>query len=397
MTELGYRLFDADNHYYEAEDAFTRHLDRRLARRAVDWAEVHGRKKLLVGGAINHFIPNPTFDPIGKPGALMEYYRGSEEGGASFREKIRDVEPLALHPEYRNRDARLRVMDAQGIEGCWLFPTLGVGIEHALDGDPEACVAAFSAFNRWLDEDWGFAHRSRIYAAPWICLKDQRAAIAELEWVLGRGARVVLIAPGPVVTTSGTESPFTEAYDAFWARVNEAGVTVAVHGGASVYSDMESIWERGAQMRAFFGSPLGGIIHGTHRDIHDTLAAMVCHRLFERHPRLRVASIENGANWVRGLMQKLVIAGNQNPDWFREKPLESFRRHVWVAPFWEDDPVDIADAIGAERTLLGSDWPHLEGVSEPRSYAERLTPLGEAGARRILRENALELTGPCPF
>jgi hypothetical protein len=36
--------FDADNHYYEALDAFTRHLDPRLAPRAVQWAEIDGRK-----------------------------------------------------------------------------------------------------------------------------------------------------------------------------------------------------------------------------------------------------------------------------------------------------------------------------------------------------------------
>jgi hypothetical protein len=397
MADLGYELFDADNHYYESTDAFTRHLDPSLARRAVEWAEVQGRKRLLVGGRVSNFIPNPTFDPVGKPGALMDFYLGTEEGGRSFGTRIRDVEPLSLHPEYQDRDARLSVMDAQGMEACWLFPTLGVGVEHALDGDPEAAMAAFSAFNRWLEEDWGFAHRDRLFATPYFCLKDVEAAVHELEWALERGARVILIRPGPVVTRDGLRSPFEADFDAFWALANEAGITLAIHGGASAYSDLEAIWEPGARMRAFFGSPLAGIIHGTHRDIHDTMAAMICQKLFDRHPRLRVASIENGASWVRGLMQKLEIAGNQNPDWFEEKPLDTFRRHVWVAPFWEDDPVDTADAIGVENTLLGSDWPHLEGVPDPSGYADRLKPLGEAGTRRVMRENAAELTSPPAF
>ena len=389
--DLGYRLFDADNHYYEATDAFTRHLDP-AARHAVEWAEVGGRQRLLIGGKLNNFIPNPTFDPVGKPGALMDFYLGSEEGGRSFGERIRDVEPLSLHPEYQDRDARLRVMDAQGMEACWLFPTLGVGVERALDDDPEAALAAFAAFNRWLEEDWGFAHRGRLFAAPYFCLKDLERAVRELEWALARGARVLLIRPGPVLTRDGLRSPFEEAFDPFWARVAEAGATLAIHGGASAYSDLEAMWEPGARMRAFFGSPLGGIIHGTHRDIHDSLAAMICQKLFTRHPHLRVASIENGASWLRGLMQKLEIAGNQNPDWFDEKPVDTLRRHVWVAPFWEDDPVDTAEAIGVERTLLGSDWPHLEGVPDPAGYAARLTPLGAAGTRRVMRENAAELT-----
>lgn len=397
MADLTYALFDADNHYYETTDAFTRHLRPGKGQRAVEWAEVGGRKRLLVGGRVNNFIPNPTFDPVGKPGALMEYYLGTEAGGREFREKIRDVEPLSQRPEYQDRDARLTVMDAQGMEACWLFPTLGVGIERALDDAPDAAMEAFRAFNRWLEEDWGFAHKDRLFATPYFCLKDVPAAAEELDWALEHGARVLLIRPGPVVTRDGLRSPFEEAFDPFWARVAEAGATLAIHGGASAYSDLEAMWQPGARMRAFFGSPLGGIIHGTHRDIHDTLAAMICEKLFDRHPRLRVASIENGANWLPSLMQKLEIAGNQNPDWFTEAPLETFRRHVWVAPFWEDDPVETARAIGVDRTLLGSDWPHLEGVSDPRGYAERLTDLGEEGTRRVMRENAVELTSPPAF
>ena len=64
MTQLPFRAFDADNHYYEAEDAFTRHLDPQHApaRDAVGRRST-ARKRLLVGGKVNRFIPNPTFDP----------------------------------------------------------------------------------------------------------------------------------------------------------------------------------------------------------------------------------------------------------------------------------------------------------------------------------------------
>ena len=43
-------VFDADNHYYEALDAFTRHLDPRLGSRCVQWAEINGRRYHVVGG-----------------------------------------------------------------------------------------------------------------------------------------------------------------------------------------------------------------------------------------------------------------------------------------------------------------------------------------------------------
>jgi hypothetical protein len=50
MADLDFRAFDADHHYYEAEDAFIRHVDRKLRPRAMQWAEINGRKRLLVGG-----------------------------------------------------------------------------------------------------------------------------------------------------------------------------------------------------------------------------------------------------------------------------------------------------------------------------------------------------------
>jgi len=71
------RIFDFDNHYYESEDALTRHQDRALGNRGVRWADVGGRRRLLVGGKINSYVANPTFDPVARPGSLYHWYRGN--------------------------------------------------------------------------------------------------------------------------------------------------------------------------------------------------------------------------------------------------------------------------------------------------------------------------------
>jgi hypothetical protein len=133
MTELPFEMFDADNHYYEAEDAFTRHLDPRMRQRCMDWAVIGGRKRLLVGGAVNRFIPDPTFDPVARPGCLHDYFRGENPEGLSIRQAFGDLEPI--RPEYRDRDARLEVMTKQRVEKAIFFPTLGVGMEEALKRD----------------------------------------------------------------------------------------------------------------------------------------------------------------------------------------------------------------------------------------------------------------------
>ena len=162
-VELGFDVFDADNHYYEATDAFTRHLEPGMAKRCMQWAEVNGKQRLMVGGKINRFIPNPMFDPVARPGCLDEYFRGRSPAD-DIRGAFGELEPI--HPAYRDPAARVEVLDRQGIEACFLFPTLGVGMEEALLHDPEAAHAAFRAFNRWLDDDWGFDYEGRIFGAP---------------------------------------------------------------------------------------------------------------------------------------------------------------------------------------------------------------------------------------
>src|ERR1035438_8410283 len=185
-------LFDADNHYYEARDAFTRHVPPRMAERTVMEVTVNGRVRHLIGGRLNHAVTNPTFDPVSKPGALYAYFRGNPDG-REIRELLSDSEPI--RPEYRDPAARIAVMDAQQIEAAWLFPTLGVMYEEALKHDPEAVGIAFRAFNRWLDEDWGLNYRGRVLAAPYISLADVNWAVTELEWALDHEARVVCVRP----------------------------------------------------------------------------------------------------------------------------------------------------------------------------------------------------------
>ena len=390
---IDYTTFDADNHYYEATDAFTRYLDKGMARRTMQWAEIDGRQRLLVAGSINRFIPNPTFDPVARPGSLDEYFRGRNPRGQDIAALFGDLEPI--RPEYRDRDARLAVMDTQGIDGCFMFPTLGVGMEEALRDDPVAAVAAFHAFNRWLEDDWGYAYRERIFGAPMIPLVDVDAAVAELDLVLAKGARIVCIKSGPAITRDGRVSPGDVRFDPFWARVDEAGVTVGIHSGDAGYNRYIDDWEQVGTFRAFAYSPLR-IVLSSSRPPYDTMAALVCQGVFDRFPNVRVASIEAGADWVPDLLKKLAKVYGQSPMGFASDPVAAFRRHVWIAPFYEDDIAQLKDLVGLDHILFGSDWPHAEGLAEPATFAEDLRRCGftDEEIRSVMRDNGRRLTEP---
>ncbi len=393
MANLDHPVFDCDNHYYEALDAFTRHLDPRLGGRCVQWAEIHGRKYHVIGGRVSHAVSNPTFDPIAKPGAMREYFRGNPNGRSPL-EFLREREPIPA--AYRERDARLAVMDRQGLEAIWLFPTLGVLYEELLKHDTEAVALTFRAFNRWLDEDWGFSYRGRIFAAPYIPMVDPAVAIRELEFGLERGARGVCLRPAPAWTASGPRSPGDPLFDPFWARVSEAGVVVVVHAGDSGYSS------NGYAKDGFGATFEGGgwkpsiKSFNIERAAHDFLITLVFEKLFDRFPNLRVASVENGSDYLGDMFKKLRQTAKKMPGYFKEDPVDTFKRHVWINPFWEDDVNEVASYMGSERVIFGSDWPHIEGMPQPLDYLEELAAFDAPAKRRILRENVRELNTPHP-
>jgi predicted TIM-barrel fold metal-dependent hydrolase len=386
-------IFDFDNHYYEAEDAFTRHADKRLRNRGVRWAEIDGRRRILIGGKVNSYVANPTFDPVAKPGSLFEWYRGNPDR-QTIVEAFGELEPV--RPEYRNRDARLEVMDEQQVAGTLLFPTLGVGVEDALRDDAEAATEVFHAFNLWLEEDWGFAYEGRIFAVPYIQLLDPEGAADELRTVLDKGAIVVNVRNAPVPVAGGYRSPFDAVYDSFWGLAAESGVVVATHAANEGYDALVQMWEPGGAESSLFRSPLRGVLT-KNRAVGDFYATAVCHKIFERFPALRLASVENGASWIPDLLHRLDDAANRNPGYFQQHPCEAFGEHVWVTPFWEDDVAGLVPDFRVDRFLLGSDWPHAEGTREPMEFVtDTLAGLPEGDVQRIARDNAVELLGIAP-
>jgi len=385
--DLQYLAFDADNHYYEAIDAFTRHLDPKLGPRIVQWAEINGRKYHVIGGRVSRAVVNATFDPVAKAGALSDYFRGNPDGKNPL-EFLREHEPI--RPEYRDRDARLASMDEFGLEYVWLFPTLGMIYEELLVEDPEGVGVMFRAFNRWLEEDWGFAYANRIFAAPYISLADLDFAVSELEWALERGARTIVMRPAAPRTRFGPRPPADPSFDPFWARVNEAGITVVAHAGDSGYSSQG--YARDGFAATFEGSGRPSIKYlNIERAAYDFLASLIFDELFVRFPNVRVASVENGSEFLPDLLRKLASTNRKLPGFFKEDPRDTFRRNIWINPFWEDDPYEIAELVGADRVIFGSDWPHIEGMPKPLDYTTELKEFDDATKRLILRDNALEL------
>ena len=384
-----YRLVDMDNHYYEPDDCFTRHLEPAFAGRAFHVERgPDGLGRPYFGADPAYYLVSTPADLVGRPGVVREH---KDERYVTLGPD--DLVRPGEVPEFVRRDARLAWMDARGIEAVVLWPSLGLTVEVQMRDDPAACVANLRSFNRWLDEEWGFDYLHRIFAVPWLTLVDRDAAVAELEYVLGRGARIVHLLFAPVNGRSIADPYF----DPFWARLEEAGVPVAFHGAESGYNQLLSVhWGEQPRPPAHAQSPFQRACFFGERPIMDTLAALVLHNLFGRYPQIQAVSVENGSWWVPFLlrtMDRAVVTGARG-EWLGgrvvDRPSDVFRAHVSVAPFDDDDVRELIGLIGAGRVVLGSDYPHPEGHPEPGAFFDG-KGLTDEERRLITRDNAATL------
>jgi predicted TIM-barrel fold metal-dependent hydrolase len=390
MRATGVRLFDCDTHCYETRDAFTRYLPKEFQDRAITPVKnASGQEVVLAGSRVAVFNSEQGlgFDMAYKPGTLKEMLKQMASGSPD-----ETYQPEPMRPEYLQREARLQLMERQGVEKCILYPAgMALAAEHYVS-DTEALYANLRSFNRWYNETWGFNHEDRLYATAVLSLRDLDLAVAETERILDAGARVVLLPTGPAYG----RSPGDPYFDPVWSRLAEAGATVAFHIMPFWYFDAISpAWGHNPNPASWHMSAWQwNNVYGE-RPIEDTLSALIFDNLFGRHPQLMVIVSEHGAEWAPHFvrhMDKSRGMGRNGP-WkggkLTERPSEMFRRHVRVAPYPEDDIAWIVDNLKqSDSIVMGSDFPHAEGLAEPADFVKLLDGLSGDVQRRILRDNA---------
>lgn len=390
MTAPSYPIYDADRHFYEPPEAFLRHLPKKY-QREFQYVQVNGRTKLAVGGVLSDYIPNPTFEVVAAPGSHEKWYRAENPEGLSLREM--SGAPVASMPAFNNGDAHLKIMDSQQIHAGVFLPTLASVIEERLSQQPEVIQALLHSLNQWTAEECGFARNNRLYPVPMVNLADVDVACKELDFLLANGARVVGMRPAPVPGLQGGRSMGFPEFDPFWARVNEANIFVVLHVSDSGYDKVYQWWTAGGkgEFRPFEKDPFSEILDWMGRPISDTLAALVCHGVFDRFPKVRVASLENGAAWLEPLLKRMESTYKKMPKSFKRNPVEAFREHVYIAPFYEDKIEKVIELVGIDRVLFGSDWPHPEGLAQPLDFLKDIASINPAQTQQIMSTNLKNL------
>jgi predicted TIM-barrel fold metal-dependent hydrolase len=390
-TVVDFPVFDADNHMYETPDAFIKFLPAEYDG-LIKFVQVNGRDKIAVRGVISEYIPNPTFSIVARPGATEEYFRNGNPDGKSTRDMM--GKPIRSPEAFFAPEPRLALMDELGIDRALMWPTLASLLEDRLRSDPKATHAVIHALNQWMHEHWTFNYQDRIFPPPVITLPIVSEAIKELEWVVERGAKVILIRPAPVPGYQGARSFALPEFDPFWQKVVEADITVGMHASDDGLTRYYNMWEGRADGEHLpFATPSAflDIMHTQGRGIFDTVASLIGHGLLSRFPDLRILPVENGSGWVRPLVEALGTSYAHNPRRYDEDPLEVFHRNVWIHPFHEEDPRGLIKLIGVDRVVFGSDYPHAEGMSDPLSYVDELEGLPREDIVAIMGGNLAEV------
>ena len=360
MAQLDFAVFDADNHLYETEDAFTRHLPASHAN-LFRFVEINGRKKLVVRNVLTEFIPNPTFEVVARPGAHMAFYAADNPEGKTLREltgkpmKCRPGLPRARRPPRAARRAghlRLarcsRRWPASSRSAC---STTRRSRRSPSTRSTSGCTTSGPTTTR--------AASSPRRSSTRAC--STRASPSS-SCCSSAGAKAVLLRPAPVSGLRGTRSPFLPEFDPFWARIEEAGVVVALHASDSGYQDYLNTWE-GSQRRVRRVPAPDVRRRRRRRPLHPGRAGLG-HLPRDAHPvpgGQAASASRTAAAGSAASLNHLQVAYKKMPQEFPEHPIEVFHRNIWVNPFWEDSVTGLIDLDRRRPGLLRVGLPAPRG------------------------------------
>ncbi|WP_280270565.1 amidohydrolase family protein [Nocardia wallacei] len=374
---------------YETPDALTRYLPAQYAG-AVQYAQIGRQTRIVINNRVTDFIPNPTFERVAAPGAHEKFFAGENTEGLTLREmQGHSIEAPAAT---RNPVDRIAELDRQGVVEALNYPTLASLVEHSAAEDPQLSLAIIHALNQWMAEHWTFDYAGRIYSTPIINLSEVDAARRELEYILAHGARVALIKPGPVHGLHGWRSPALPEFDPFWRDVETAGLPIVLHASYPPLDEYIAKWEPPHTASFMAQSAFRWMALG-HREIADMITSLICHGTLTRFPKLRIASVENGSSWIYPLFHDFEDLYKKMPQNFPEHPHDVFRRNIWVSPFWEGCVADVVDTVGWDKVMFGSDYPHPEGLAEPKGYWKYAEGMDIRRTYDFMGDNARRLLG----
>lgn len=274
-------------------------------------------------------------------------------------------------PRLTDVRARLEAMDAQGVDRQWVSPSPNHFYPWANEG---LATWTTGEANRLIADHVAQAP-DRLVGLGTVPLQHPHLVVDALDdAVLGRGLAGVEIS-----SFAGDVELSDERLEPFWARAAELRAVVFLHPfGCSLDERLDRFY-----LSNTVGQPTENAV---------ALSHLIFAGVLDRHPGLRLIAAHGG-----GYLPTAI--GRSDRAW-TVRPEARGCAHApstYLSKLWFDTVVHderalrwLVEAAGADRVLLGSDFPFDMGLDDPVGFV-RGAGLSDAETSVILGGNAAEL------
>lgn len=375
-------LVDADGHVLEPPDLWARYVEPAYRKRAIRVAPgPDGRDVLWIDDRPARLTTPEMLGGIGCMGRDLSALADAATAGRYLA-----FAPAAAY----DPEARLQLLDQEGLSHAVLYPTLGLQWEAEAPDDDYAFAHA-QAYNRWIEE-FCATSGGRLIPVAHLVLGDPERAARELERAVRAGARGGFVLP---FTRNGLPHGHP-CHDPLWAMAQELDVPIAIHTG--VDPPQRSLHHRYDQLSWPEAIPAGiwylQLLFA--QAVQQAFSTFFLFATFDRFPRLKLVLLESGAGWLPYWMDRM--------DGFfrsplritlplRELPSSYVRRQCWIAADPDESTLPfVIESLGAERVLWASDYPHTDhGGDYVRELQTVCACLAPHAAACLKGENAAAL------
>jgi uncharacterized protein len=377
-------VVDADSHWSEPADLFIKRAPAAFRDRVPHVEQIDGEATWVFDG-----------HPFGRYSAAGVIGRdGSKE---SAQKALFEWDHDQIHVGAYDPKVRLAVLDECGIDAQIIFPsTIGLGGQDLAMVDDQALRRlAVEIYNDAMAEIQAESN-DRLLPLPIMPAWDVDTCVAEARRVAALGARGVNMTSDP--QDLGAPDLASRAWDPLWAACTELQLPVHFHIGASVTG------------MTFYGKyPWDSHPDNTKLAIGGTLlfignarvvTNLILSGMFDRHPDLKMVSVESGVGWIPFILETLDYEMAENAP--RElaalgkMPSEYFRSNLY-ATFWFENNrnklPELVEAVGEDNILFETDFPHPTCMypNPLATVAEKMATLSPEARRKIMGENARKL------
>ena len=296
-----------------------------------------------------------------------------------------------------NKDDRKVAMDLLGFKKQLVFATHSVVLPfHPSSKKPSKLrYGATRAHNRHMadfcsDDD-------RLMGVGVVPLDDPEWAIRELETAINEGMEAIWVPHRAPIDMS----PGHVDLEPFWALLAESGTPFVIHVGGSPLQALKAWSNNGrAPTKDWMG---GGENVRTkdaavmHQPPETFVSMLVLDGVFDRHPKLRGAAVELGAGWVPEMVKRLdwvskIYSKVDESVRFERPPSQQLSEQMGFTPFPHENVADLIEQSNEDLYLFSSDYPHVEGTSDPIARFERsIGDADETIKEKFYAENFLRL------